>query len=185
MSLPYGLLGLLSYQDGSGYDMAKMFEGSLNFFWHAQSSQIYREFSRMEEKGWVTCKSIVQDGRPNKKVYSITDTGREELSTWLSEASLELENPHNAMLMRVFFGANDPDATLKLLIKFRDQCKEDIAIKRPKTSQNANTYANMTEDGEQKLEYWLMTRDFVTMQKKAMIEWAEHCIAHLEGEKLL
>ena len=182
MSLPYGLLGLLGYQDGSGYDMAKMFEGSLNFFWHAQSSQIYREFSRMEEKGWVTCKNIVQDGRPNKKVYSITDSGREEFARWLSEATLELENPHNAMLMRVFFGANDPDATLELLIKVRDQCIKDIETKRPKTSQDANTYADITENGQQKLKYWLMTQEFVTMQKMAMIEWAERNIARLEED---
>lgn len=182
MSLPYGLLGLLSYQDGTGYDMAKMFEGSLNFFWHAQSSQIYREFSRMEEKGWVSCESIVQDGRPNKKVYSITESGRDEFTRWLSEAEFELVSPHNSMLMRVFFGANDPDATLLLLKKVRDQCKKDIATKHPEASQNASAYAEITKDGQLQQKYWLMTRDFVTMQKKATIEWVERCIAHLEGK---
>lgn len=182
LSLQYGLLGLLCYQDGSGYDMAKMFEGSLNFFWHAQSSQIYREFSRMEENGWVICESIIQDGRPNKKVYSITDSGREEFAKWLSEAAIELENPHNAMLMRVFFGANDPDATLKLLIKVRDKCKNDIEQYLPSTSEDANTYAGNVKDGQYKMKYWLMTQEFVTMQKMAMIEWAERNIARLEED---
>lgn len=183
MSLPYGLLGLLHYQDGSGYDMAKKFEGSLNYFWHAQSSQIYREFSRMEEKGWVSCQSIIQDGRPNKKVYSITDAGREEFARWLSEAALELENPHNAVLMRVFFGSGDPKATLKLLKKIRDQYRNDIATYRTKTTQDANEYATITENGRRELKYWLMTQECVTMQKTAMIDWAERCIAQLEEDE--
>ncbi len=182
MSLPYGLLGLLQYQDGSGYDMAKMFEGSLNFFWHAQSSQIYREFARMEEKGWVTCQSIIQDGRPNKKVYSITDAGREEFARWLSEAELEPENPHNVVLMRVFFGSGDPAATLSIMKKVRDKCKSDIEQYLPLTSKNASEYAEITEDGQRKMKYWLMTQEFVTMQKTAMINWAERNIARLEEE---
>ena len=182
MSLPYGLLGLLHYQDGSGYDMAKMFEGSLNFFWHAQSSQIYREFSRLEEKGWVTCQSIIQDGRPNKKVYSITNAGREEFARWLSEESLEFENPHNAVLMRIFFGSDSPKATLALLKKVRDKCKSDIEQYLPATSQNASAYAEITSDGQRKMKYWLMTQEFVTMQKTAMIDWAERNIARLEQD---
>ena len=72
MSLPFGLLGLLTYQDSTGYDLTKLFEESLNNFWHAQSSQIYRELERMERKGWVTSRNIIQDKRPNKRVYSIT-----------------------------------------------------------------------------------------------------------------
>ena len=185
MSLPFGLLGLLNYQDLTGYDLTKMFEGSLNFFWHAQSSQIYRELGRMEKLGLVASRNIIQDGRPNKRLYSITDAGRKEFIEWLSDAKVEFENPHHAVLMRVFFGSDDPEATLELMIKIRDQCKKDIATNRPKASLNADAYATIAKDGQKKLKYWLMTRDFVTMQKKAMIEWAENCISQLEKEENL
>ena len=64
MSLPYGLLGLLMYQDSTGYELAKAFEESLNNFWHAQSSQIYRELDRMEKKELVVSRQIIQENDP-------------------------------------------------------------------------------------------------------------------------
>ena len=182
MSLSHGILGLLTYQDGTGYDLAKMFEGSLNYFWHAQNSQIYRELSQMKKQGWVTSRSIIQDGRPNKKMYSITDAGRKELDTWLADARPEFENPHQSILMRVFFGANAPEATLTLLKECRDQCKRAIETNRPNASRNADAYAAIAENGDQKRKYWLMAMNYGTAQKKTMMEWAERCIEQIEKE---
>ena len=51
MSLTYGILGFLSYGSMTGYDLAKAFGCSVNFFWNAQTSQIYRELGRMEGEG--------------------------------------------------------------------------------------------------------------------------------------
>ncbi len=184
MTLQYGLLGLLTYQDATGYDLSKLFRGSLNFFWHAQNSQIYRELGRLEERGLVVSRNVIQSDRPNKKVYSITDLGRKEFSDWLSEAKVEIENPHIAMLMRVFFGSDDPEATIKLLRDFRDQTRVSIGVKRPQAQKNAAAYAHIAKGGEEKSKYWLMTMDFVTMQKLAMIEWAENCISQLKKEEL-
>jgi len=180
MSLPYGLLGLLTYQDSTGYDLTKRFEDSLNNFWHAQSSQIYRELSRMEEKGWVVSRKIVQDGRPNKRLYSITDTGRRELEKWLAEANPEVENPHLGILMRVFFGADAPEATLALLKECREQCRKALDANCSGVRKNIDAYAALFKNGQEKSKYWLMTLDFGIAKTKAMMEWAERCIAQLE-----
>jgi len=45
MALKHGLLGLLNYKSETGYDLDKLFKQSLNFFWKAQTSQIYRELN--------------------------------------------------------------------------------------------------------------------------------------------
>jgi len=126
MSLQHGLLGLLKYESRTGYELTKIFEASLNHFWHAQSSQIYRELNRMEDKGWVASKSIIQDKRSNKRVYSITEDGRTVLIEWLRGNALLFENPHDPMLIRVFFGASAPDVTLDLLKKCRDICLKKL-----------------------------------------------------------
>lgn len=75
---------LVSLSDGamSGYDLAKHFDHTVGFFWRATHSQIYRELSKLKEKGHVSAKEIQQRGKPNRIIYSITDTGREALLAW-------------------------------------------------------------------------------------------------------
>ena len=180
MSLPFGLLGLLTYQDSTGYDLTKSFEDSLNNFWHAQSSQIYRELDRMEQKGWVTSRNIIQDKRPNKRLYSITEAGRESLMAWLSEAAPEFDHPHEAILMRVFFGADAPEVTLALLKSCRDMCIKAID-EYPKDIQGKiDQYAAALPDGDKKRLYWEMTLEYGAEHTRATAEWAQRCIDKLE-----
>ncbi|MCL1983107.1 MAG: PadR family transcriptional regulator [Clostridiales bacterium] len=182
MSLPYGLLGLLSYQASTGYDLAKIFEDSLNNFWHAQSAQIYRELDRMEQKGWVASRNIVQSKRPNKRLYSITDDGRGALHQWLSESAPGFERPHEPLLMRVFFGGDVPEVTLALLKACRSMCL-DAAAEYPKRIQaNIDHYAAVIPGGEKNSLYWQMTLEFGIMHTQATAKWAQACIEKLEKE---
>ena len=84
MSLTYGILGFLSYGSMTGYDLAKAFSCSVNFFWNAQTSQIYRELGKLEEEGLVASELVLQTQRPNKKLYAITDEGKRRFRAWLS-----------------------------------------------------------------------------------------------------
>ncbi len=54
-------------------------EDSLNYFRDAKTSQIYRELQGLEQKEWVGKRVVLQSGKPDKNVYSITEAGREEL----------------------------------------------------------------------------------------------------------
>ncbi|MDR0221438.1 MAG: PadR family transcriptional regulator, partial [Lachnospiraceae bacterium] len=89
MSLKHGLLGLLSYGRMTGYELDKAFKDSLNFFWQAQTSQIYRELKAMEKAGWLTSEIVFQTSKPNKKLYAITDSGRLEFHRWIAEDNLK------------------------------------------------------------------------------------------------
>ncbi len=182
MSLPYGLLGLLSYIDATGYDLTKFFEDSLNNFWHAQSSQIYRELDRMEQKGWVASRSVVQDKRPNKRVYAITEDGRGEYRRWLSETAPPFDYPHESLLMRVFFGADDREATLEMLKSVRDRCLTAIEAYPARIMANIGRYAAMIASGEQKRPYWEMTLEYGVTQTQATADWAQKCIDKIEKE---
>lgn len=82
--LKHGILGLLNYGDMTGYEIREIFNKSLNFFWQAQSSQIYRELRTLEKNGWITITTVEQSEKPNKNVCSITEDGRAELLSWLS-----------------------------------------------------------------------------------------------------
>lgn len=82
-SFGHGMLGLLNYGPMTGYELDKAFKESLSFFWQAQTSQIYRELDAMEQNGWLSSEYVIQKDKPNKRVYSITDTGKKELNNWL------------------------------------------------------------------------------------------------------
>ncbi len=87
MALAHTILATLADAPHTGYDLWKTFEDSVRCFWKASQQQIYRELGKMEKQGLVTSEVIPQVGRPDKKLYSITKEGLEELITWTKEPS--------------------------------------------------------------------------------------------------
>lgn len=85
MALEHALLVSLTERASSGYDLARRFDKSIGFFWNATHQQIYRVLKRMEEQGWVSAQAVEQAGRPDKKVYTVSDAGRGELTRWIAE----------------------------------------------------------------------------------------------------
>ena len=73
-------LGVLSRGDASGYEIKKAFEeGPLSHIHEASFGAIYPALTRLDEQGLVACREMAQEKRPDKKVYSITEAGREAL----------------------------------------------------------------------------------------------------------
>jgi DNA-binding PadR family transcriptional regulator len=87
MALEHAILISLAERDGSGYELARRFDRSIGYFWPATHQQIYRVLRRMDDAGWVTHTEVAQEGRPDKKVYRVSTSGRGELERWLAEPS--------------------------------------------------------------------------------------------------
>jgi DNA-binding PadR family transcriptional regulator len=85
VALPHAILVSLCEQSGSGYELARRFDRSIGYFWAATHQQIYRTLRAMEDDGWVHATPVVQQGRPDKKVYTVSDDGRAELARWIAE----------------------------------------------------------------------------------------------------
>jgi DNA-binding PadR family transcriptional regulator len=47
--------------------------------------QIYRELAQMEEQGWLSTETIHQEGRPDKKLYSVTELDKEQMRQWIGQ----------------------------------------------------------------------------------------------------
>jgi PadR family transcriptional regulator AphA len=71
-------LGALCLGDETGYDIKKRFEEGFGHFLDVAPSGIYRALSELEASGSVVAERVVQEGRPNKKVYRLTEQGRSE-----------------------------------------------------------------------------------------------------------
>ncbi len=102
MELKHAILGLLSFEPMSGYDLGRAFANVVDHFWHADQSQIYRTLNRLAQAGAITTTVVPQDGKPDRKVHSLTEIGRDELTAWL-QSPLDADEPKEPFLARIFF----------------------------------------------------------------------------------
>src|SRR5690348_1840187 len=89
-TLGYALLSLLACETLSGYDITHHMRERIGNFWHARHSQIYPELARLQEEGLITHVIVEQQDRPDKKMYTITGRGMEQLRQW---ATQEMDTP--------------------------------------------------------------------------------------------
>ncbi|TCW78802.1 hypothetical protein C5O80_31430 [Burkholderia sp. SRS-46] len=82
----YALLGKLAHQDQTGYELALLMGPPRNYTWEANHSQIYPVLAVLTDAGYVTFSQVVQESKPNKKVYRLTDEGRDALREWVRTA---------------------------------------------------------------------------------------------------
>jgi len=88
MALADAILACLTERPMTGYELAKTFDASIGFFWKADHQQIYRELSKLRDRGHVQAREVVQSGKPNKLVYTLTDDGRAAFRHWGARPSV-------------------------------------------------------------------------------------------------
>ncbi|MEN8651201.1 PadR family transcriptional regulator [Streptomyces sp. 21So2-11] len=79
MALRHAVLAALLDGEYSGYQLAKAFDVGVANFWHALPQQLYAELAKLEKEGLVVGREVVQESRPNKRLFRVTDTGLAEL----------------------------------------------------------------------------------------------------------
>jgi PadR family transcriptional regulator, regulatory protein AphA len=179
MSLQHLILGILKYGPMSGYDLNKAFQASVQHFWETDQSQIYRALYKMHEAAWVEVESVLQESLPAKKIYRLTEVGREELHRWLAQPK-PFPTLHEAWLGQLFFGAELDKAQLKTLLEARiSQLKalithyeNDIPISAAEYAQAFNTPEDM--------RFWLLTLDYGIKKFRFDLEWSETALQFVQ-----
>lgn len=128
MSLKHAILGFLTYFDLSGYDLKKAFDSSVEHFWHADQSQIYRTLRKLKEEGLVTQEVQEREDRLDRKVYSATEDGKAELQQWLTTPH-PLADEHDPFLIQVYFGGMMSKEDFLTIIKAQlTNAEERVAV---------------------------------------------------------
>jgi len=184
MSLGNTLLGLLSYKPMTGYDLKKMLDYPMGFFWVAQMSQVYRELNILKKKGLVKSEVEPQEKRPDRKVYQITKEGRETFLSWLNKFPDQLSELYRSrFLMRIFFSSRIKLDELTFQIKRYKKEKEERLRYLNKVEQWINDYSR-----EEKLKddtfYWnlIVKKEYKSIA--AGTEWADECLQLIEQKKI-
>lgn len=103
MSLRHALMALLDATPMTGYTLAKHFDQSAAFVWHAPHSQIYPELRRMEAGGLIAGQDEPRGTRGTKRSYALTEAGRAELRRWVEELTPPPPERDNAHLKATYF----------------------------------------------------------------------------------
>lgn len=185
LSLKHGLLGILNYTSMAGYELDRAFKDSLNFFWSANTSQVYRELNAMEKKGWLISEWIIQKEKPNKRVYSITEEGKKELKSWLAMEENDfggLTCVQSSFLMRIFFSAEiGKDHALEMVKSFKQECLERIEYMNV-AYDAINSYSSIVSN-EYTIECWRLTALFGEEYFNSCLNWCNKAIEILEKKE--
>ncbi len=143
----YAILGMLSLASMSGYDMKKFFRRNVGLFWNANFSQVYSQLHRLEREGLVKKTSVIQDGVPNKKVYTITPKGQEELTEWLG-GSLGTPDYRDEFQLKFFFShLLDEEKLREHLLELQAFIKDRLASLEKVTTGHKRALSPITLQG--------------------------------------
>ncbi len=178
-TLQYLILGLLWTRPMSGYDIKQTFDRAIASYWNAGNSQIYTTLKNLSQAGLVEAEVVVQQGRPNRKVYRLTATGQAELDRWLQEDVPERFTKDDFLTKLFFCGETSDDIALKHLLEHRVSLLKQLEQMEWAHQQ----YATRPTRRPRLLEYQMLVRDYKEATLRAGLEVTEHAIARLVGRE--
>ena len=98
-TLDYVILAGLIRMPRSGYDLSRWMQRETSHFFAIGHSSIYPALARMEREGLVRYEVVPSERGPQRKVYSITEVGREALLCWVGEPAAERQ-VHDEQLVK-------------------------------------------------------------------------------------
>lgn len=110
------ILGMLMKRSLSGYEIKQFYENIFAYFYSSSYGTIYPMLHRMEKEGSITKEVVLQEGKPNKNVFTITEKGRDQFRSYLS-SPVESDSVKSDFLMRLYFGGYAGDDFVKTWLK--------------------------------------------------------------------
>lgn len=179
MALEHAILVSLAERPGTGYEIGQQFDRSIGYFWSATHQQIYRTLKKLHSDGLVSYESVSQDGRPDKKVYTVSEAGQEVLAQWaMSPTALQpLRSDLGVKLRAAEFG--DLATILGELKVHRDEHVAQLALF---TGFEEEYYPDSETLTGRKLHQYLVLRGGIRAEQ-GFIDWCDEVIAALEREQ--
>lgn len=174
MALEHAILGFLDREPMTGYDLkTRCFDTAVGHLWTADQAQVYRTLDRLAARGLVRSRLVPQRGKPDRKVFAITASGRSALSEWLRtpEDPGPLRDP---MLLHLALSSGLPDEEiLGLLGHARDVYMARLASLRVESATAAPACAAPTP---RDAELHSLTLSAAISNARTAVDWVDDCI---------
>jgi PadR family transcriptional regulator AphA len=165
------VLGLLRKDELSGYDLRKLVDRSVGYYWTPAKTQIYSALPRLVDRGLATRRTIVQTERPDKHLYAVTEAGRAAVDEWIRHAPLDAGLGRNVLLLKLALAdARHAGALL-----------EQVQERRAEAEQLRSELVELDAAGgrgDPPFEH--LTRRYGFFYVDALLQWTEEVAADLE-----
>lgn len=127
---PYAILGCLTVEPMTGYDIKSFLDSRVVHFWQESYSQIYPALKALSDDGLVEGRTEEGQKGREKTVYRITEAGREKLREWLARPAAPVV-PRYEHSLKLFFGANvGPEVCMEHLERLRSEAGQALELLR-------------------------------------------------------
>ena len=178
MSLRHAILVLLQDQEASGYDLAREFANSIGLVWNATHQQIYLELGKLNDQHMVKFRHIPQDGKPDKKLYRITEEGRDELIRWLRKPAAP-PRIRDAFMVKIAGGA------LSDLSSILRELDDQADLRRERLHTFEALAKKLDEQGREKDLFTYLTLRRGILDQQAWLHWADEVKTALNKREIL
>ena len=128
MAAEHAILGLLALSEsgmGHGYDLARQFspEAPLGNVVRLEPGMVYHHLKKLERLGWVTAVPETGSGRPTRRLFELSSSGRAELQRWLAEPVARTREIRLDFLVKLYLALLlDPALAVRLVDEQRQLC---------------------------------------------------------------
>jgi PadR family transcriptional regulator, regulatory protein AphA len=182
--LKFAILGFLSYSPMTGYDIKQRMDRSTTHFWHAKQSQIYTTLKSLEQEGCVESLVKEQTERPDRRIYTLTNEGRQQLNIWLNEPYTECSPRKETLVLKMFFAAQmEPESALSQLRLQRDLHARQLEYYRIDTTRSIQQAEEEFPALKKDALMWEATRRFGEKYEELYVHWIDEMILLFSGQQ--
>jgi DNA-binding PadR family transcriptional regulator len=175
------ILGLLLFKSLSIYRIKKAIEEYVSFFYSPSYGNIIPALKKLEKNKFVSVKEVIVNGRNNKE-YTITEKGREEFKSWLSE-EISIGKTQNEALLRLYFLTELPvKKRLEILYGYVAKLKD--TIHELKAVESETKKMEIPEKYREAFNYRIATLDFGLQYYRFELSWYNRIIKQIKNKEL-
>ncbi len=169
--MEYVVLGLLMLKNQTLYELNKSFEQGISLFYSASYGSLQIAIKNLLKKGFITFEKKTDNGR-NKKIYMISDNGKEAFFEWMV-SDISTNKLEVTALSKVFFlGLVDSTQKKKEILKEIIE-KIQIVEKELKNLEHEIIKSEIPESYKSVFYYQLKTLDYGIQAHKFAKDWFE------------
>lgn len=170
MNLRSVILGILSWNPASGYDLKQIIADSNLFYWSGNNNQIYKSLLELQNEGLVTCQTQLQEHLPAKKIYSVSEQGLSALHESL-QAAPELPELRKGFLIQLAWAELLSDEEiLGLLEKYETEVADGLRMVQAQSARPGKR----PERSEREKFLWKRIAENIIASYQTELDWANH-----------
>lgn len=175
---PFTVLGCLSLQPMSGYDIKRFLDRTVVHFWSESYGQLYPALRELETQRLIVGEDAPGQRGRDKRIYRITESGRNRLRDWLSQPA-EPVRPRYEHSLKLFFGFNvPPSVSLQHVIRIREESTTALEAFR-RTEEELARWAE--REPVSIAPYWLIVLRGGIRYSEMALEWCDESEAMLRS----